>query len=156
MPAVADLLAGWVPESWVVVDPFARDSRRGTVRNDLNPDTLAESHEPALAFAKRLRGLEADCILFDPPYSLVQAKRSYQSAGVDFTYTDTLNAVRWSKEKDALTQVLRIGGTAICFGWDSTGFGKSRGFELLEVVLLCHGPGHHDTIITREVRRDAA
>jgi len=37
-----------------------------------------------------------------------------------------------------------------CCGWDSNGFGKNRGFELIELLLVCHGGRHNDTIVTVE------
>jgi hypothetical protein len=52
--------------------------------------------------------------------------------------------------KDALDALLRVGGLAISFGWNSTGFGKTRGYELLEVLLVCHGRCHNDTLVTVE------
>ena len=52
--------------------------------------------------------------------------------------------------KDALSGLLRVGGLAISCGWNSTGFGKKRGYELLEVLLVCHGRCHNDTIVVVE------
>jgi hypothetical protein len=42
------------------------------------------------------------------------------------------------------------GGYAICCGWNSIGIGKKRGFKLIEVLLVCHGRLHNDTIVTVE------
>lgn len=36
---VAKLLDRWLGEEMVIVDPFARNSDRGTITNDLNPTT---------------------------------------------------------------------------------------------------------------------
>src|ERR1700677_1443351 len=41
---VAKLLDRWLGEEMVIVDPFARNSDRGTITNDLNPTTCAEYH----------------------------------------------------------------------------------------------------------------
>jgi hypothetical protein len=38
----------------------------------------------------------------------------------------------------------------MCFGWNSSGIGIKRGFELIEVLLVCHGGSHNDTIVTVE------
>ena len=43
---------------------------------------------------------------------------------------------------------MRIGGVVISFCWDSQGIGKKRGFEIIEIRLVCHGACHNDTIIT--------
>ena len=45
---------------------------------------------------------------------------------------------------------IRVGGIAISFGWNSCGIGKKRGFELEEILLICHGGHHNDTIVTVE------
>lgn len=83
-------------------------------------------------------------LLFDPPYSVEQYLRRYTpkqggTAG---------RAEYWGKCKDEISRVLINGGIAISFCWDSVGMGKSRGFEIIEVHLICHGACHNDTIIT--------
>lgn len=52
--------------------------------------------------------------------------------------------------KDLIAPKIKPNGVAICCGWDSIGFGKKRGFELLELLLVCHGGRHNDTIVTVE------
>jgi len=41
-----------------------------------------------------------------------------------------------------------LGGFAISFGWNSIGMGKTHGFEIIEILLVCHGGAHNDTIVT--------
>ena len=55
----------------IIVDPFARNSRVGTITNDLNPDTDAMYHLKADAFLNMLidQKIQADVVLYDPPYS---------------------------------------------------------------------------------------
>ena len=38
----------------------------------------------------------------------------------------------------------------MCFGWNSNGVGKVRGFEIIEILLIAHGGSHNDTIVTVE------
>jgi hypothetical protein len=45
---------------------------------------------------------------------------------------------------------IKLGGYAISFGWNSSGFGKKRGFEVKEIYLINHKRGHNDTIVTIE------
>ena len=40
----------------------------------------------------------------------------------------------------------------ITFGWNSTGLGKKRGFEITRILIVCHGSMHNDTICTVEER----
>ena len=41
-------------------------------------------------------------------------------------------------------------GVALCFGWNSNGVGKTRGFEMQEVLIVPHGGSKNDTICTVE------
>ena len=44
----------------------------------------------------------------------------------------------------------KITDLIISFGWNSQGFGKNLGFEIIEVLLVPHGRSHNDTIVTVE------
>lgn len=54
--------------------------------------------------------------------------------------------------KEHISPKIVTGGYAITFGWNSQGFGKKQGFELIEVLLVPHGRGHNDTIVTVEIK----
>ena len=153
-------------ERWlrpVSVDCFARDCQLADITNDLNPATKAMHHMDVLDFAEWLgrEGIRPACILFDPPYSPRQAADCYEAAGVD---PKTLDAVKrrkgnawqrtknWKEERDALARIQGPGDVVLSFGWDSCGMGKKRGYELAEVLLVCHGACHNDTICIAERR----
>lgn len=51
---------------------------------------------------------------------------------------------------DEIARIVAPGGLVISFGWDSTGMGKGRGFETVEILLVNHGACHNDTIVTVE------
>ena len=51
---------------------------------------------------------------------------------------------------NGICENIRTGGHAISFGWNSNGFGKRRGFEIVEIMLVAHGTHHNDTIVTVE------
>ena len=36
------------------------------------------------------------------------------------------------------------------FGWNSGGIGKTKGFEIVEILMVAHGGWHNDTIVTIE------
>ncbi len=97
------------------------------------------------------KGVVADVVLFDPPYSARQAKECYE--GIGHRLSQHESQVMFASVKDELNTLLRAGGIAISFGWNSTGFGKKRGYEQLEVLLVCHGSSHNDTIVTVERKR---
>ena len=149
LPPVAKLLDRWLLGCAVVVDPFARNSKYGTLRNDLNPNTTAEYHLLAEEFVEQVQ-VPADAVLFDPPYSPRQIRECYQQIGRQTTTEDTQNSRLYKRVKDGLDRMLKPGGIAICCGWNSLGFGLGRKYEMLEILLVTHGGAHNDTIVTVE------
>ena len=149
---IADLLSVYLPAASVSVDPFARNSRLATYRNDLNPETCADWHLPAEGFCATMaeKGVTADVVLFDPPYSPRQISEVYTKVGIEATTKDTQNAALYKRVRDGLDAILKPGGVAISCGWNSAGFGLERGYEPLEIVLVAHGGAHNDTIVVVE------
>jgi hypothetical protein len=151
IPPIRALVKGHLYKSKVSVDPFARNKRWATHTNDLNPETAAEFHMDAEEFLKVLaaRGVEADVVLFDPPYSPGQIVECYQAIGLAVA-TAGRNAELYKRVRDAVDAVLRPGGVVLSFGWNSNGMGAGRGYELEEVLIVAHGGAHNDTICTVE------
>jgi hypothetical protein len=52
--------------------------------------------------------------------------------------------------RDALDVVMLPGSIVLSFGWNSNGMGKTRGYELQEILLVAHGGAHNDTICLAE------
>jgi hypothetical protein len=152
IPCVAELIERWTGNRKCIVDPFARNSTIGHIRNDLNPNTAAQHHLDAIEFCAKLRrdGIVADAALFDPPYSPRQIAECYQQVGRAVTKQDTLNCSLYAKVKDSLADVMAADAIAVSCGWNSSGFGKKRAFEMLEILFICHGGAHNDTIVTVE------
>lgn len=140
---ISELLDRWIPvgSSTVIVDPFCGDSKRGTIRNDLRDP----GGQDAESFCCGLE-VNADAVLFDPPYSPRQISECYKSIGLHAAKKDTQNAGLYSRVKVQLDRILRPGGIAICCGWNSTGFG--RNYVIEEILLVNHGAAHNDTIVT--------
>jgi hypothetical protein len=149
---IRSLLERVLIPSAVVVDPFARNSRLATYRNDLNPETTAEHHMDAEAFCDLLaqKGIMADAVLFDPPYSPRQIAEVYASVGRKVSTADTQNAALYRRVRQGLNRLLRAGGIAVSCGWNSNGFGLSLGFEPVELLLVAHGGAHNDTLVLVE------
>jgi len=40
----------------------------------------------------------------------------------------------------------------LSFGWNSIGMGIKKGFSIIELMLVCHGRTHNDTICIAEKR----
>ncbi len=149
MKPIATLLAKYVQYGMVVVDPFARSSKWATISNDLDPSANTDYHMDAREFLKML-DVEVDVFLLDPPYSPRQISECYKSIGLPVSAQDTQNARLYAECKALATPLLKHGGIAITCGWNSGGFGTTRGFELEHVLLVPHGAAHNDTIVTVE------
>ena len=72
---ISELLDRYLTDKEVIVDPFAGNSRRATISNDLR-----EGQEASL-FLDSLTDVAADAVLFDPPYSPRQISEAYKSVG---------------------------------------------------------------------------
>lgn len=136
----------------VIVDPFANSCKYGTITNDLNPEFDTTYHMDALEFLKSLPSDSADLILYDPPYSITQASQLYKEYGRDKLEVNVANMKYWALCKDNIARILKKGGTCLCFGWNTNGIGKTRGFEMMEILLVAHGGSKNDTICTKEVK----
>ena len=130
----------------VSIDPFARNNDWATHTNDINPATTAQSHRDARAFLGDLiqAGVSADVVIFDPPYSPRQITESYASFGKKAGQEDTQNARLYADCRSLIRQLCHPGSLVLSFGWNSVGMGK--GFDIEEVLLVCHGGAHNDTI----------
>ena len=154
---IGDLVRRYLSKSKISVDPFSRNKRWATYTNDLNPITEAEYHMLASDFLKMLvtRGVHADLIIFDPPYSTQQIKEVYAGVGMPVSNSLEFNSTigHWSQEKDLCYQLLIPGGAFIHCGWHSNGMGKGRDMVIEELLLVAHGRAHNDTIVTVEVKQ---
>ena len=149
---IAALLDRWLPKPpSVILDPFARNSNRGTHTNDLNPETTAASHMDAVDWLESLN-VQADALLFDPPYSPRQITECYSSVGRAVGMKETQSAVLYRSVKDSADRLLKVGAVAICFGWNSMGMGMGGAWRMDEILLVPHGGAHNDTIVTVEVK----
>ena len=152
VPPIGDFVRRWCPRGIESADPFARNTRIAKYRNDLNPDTAADYHMDAADFCRLLaaQGVALDVAIFDPPYSPRQISELYKNIGRTVTTEDTQSAALYSAVRDALDPLVRRGGVVLSFGWNTLGMGKGRRYRLEEVLLVCHGGAHNDTICIAE------
>lgn len=150
--AIRSFVTKYLKSGMVSVDPFARDCNLGTYTNDINPGTSAQYHEDVLFFLIRMREMrvQADCAIWDPPYSAEAAKREY---GRKLDMGDIYRWRRWTAERNLLNEIMKEGGVVLSFGWDSSGMGKIRGYEQIEILLVNHGQAKNDTICLAERKR---
>lgn len=132
------------------VDPFAGKYSPAEITNDMNPEREAKYCMEALDFANMLNGQYAG-ILFDPPYSFRQISEHYKGIGQKATQQQT-SMKFYESVKSALCEKVVTGGYVISFGWNTNGFGKKRGYEIIEIMAVAHGGSKHDTLVTVEVK----
>lgn len=133
------------------IDPFANTNKIATITNDLNPEFDTDYHLDALEFLKLFDDESIDGVLYDPPYSPRQVSECYNDFGYNVTW-DTTKASFWSNHKKEISRILKNGGKAITFGWNSGGIGKNYGFTKTKILLVAHGGWHNDTICTVEIK----
>lgn len=133
------------------VDMFARNKQWATVTNDIDPATSAQYHLDAEEFLKR-QMVQFDLAIFDPPYSPRQISECYKGIGMEVGMKETQSALLYQRVRSALCPLIEKGGTVLSFGWNSVGMGKKHGFEIVEIMLCCHGGAHNDTICVAEAK----
>lgn len=139
---IAEFLDRHLADCNVIIDPFAGETQRGTLNNDLGRGGIdaAEWCESLIPEWEA----KADAVLFDPPYSPRQISECYKSIGRRATTEDTQNAALYAAVRTPLARLLRPGGIALSFGWQSSGFGIE--WPTVEIMLVRHGGAHNDTI----------
>ena len=127
-----------------ICDPFAGENSPAEVKNDINKDIAADYHMDAHTFLKGWRENYFDTVLYDPPYSITQARQYGKKEFSSMKY--------WADCKNEVARIIKPGGKAICFGWNSMGLGKNRGFRMDRILLVAHGGSKNDTICTVEIK----
>jgi len=145
---IKDLIRRYVKDGVGWIDPFAGENSPCEFTNDLNPCKPTKFHKPSEQFCREISG-RFKGILFDPPDSPRQIKECYNGIGLTVHQEDTQSSF-YGKVKNAICDKILPGGYAISFGWNSNGFGKNRGFELVEILIVPHGGNRNDTIVTVE------
>lgn len=143
---IGELLARYVGDGKGWADPFAGENSPAELTNDLNPFKRTKYHLHAKQFADILSG-ELRGVLWDPPYSPRQIRECYDGFGMKGPAKDFQG---FGYIKRLLAPKIQMGGLVICCGWNSGGFGKTLGFEQVEVLMVPHGKYHNDTIVTVE------
>jgi hypothetical protein len=165
IPPIMNLVHKYAGDGKGWVDPFAGCSEFAERRNDLNPLMQQPYHMEAADFLKELGRCGYYCdesighvdhkeilgVIFDPPYSLTQVSRSYEEMGYKFKGKEDPTG-GFTKVRDEIARLVPIGGHVISFGWNTVGMGKGRGFEITEILIVCHGGNRNDTLCTVEKR----
>ena len=132
-------------------DPFANRNKIAKYRNDLDPEMLTEYNLDALEFLRTFKDNSLDLVFFDPPYSPRQVSECYKRLGKTVNMQTTQSSF-WANMKNEISRIIKPSGVVLCFGWNSQGIGKTRGFTMVELLIVAHGGNHNDTICTAEIK----
>lgn len=147
---IRELLDRYVVDGVGWIDPMAGDYSPAELTNDWNPERKADFHMDAEEFCKMMRPYGPfDGVLNDPPYSYRQVSEHYKEVGKKARAIDT-SANFYNRVMNSVCDSIKPGGYAITFGWNTNGFGKNRGYELIEILDVPHGGHHNDTLVTVE------
>ena len=141
---IKELLDRYVINGIQWFDPFAGENSPALITNDIRKESKAQFHEDALLFLQNTESRSVDGGLYDPPYFITQARMYGKKEYASMRY--------WAECKNEMARIIRPGGMAICFGWNSNGLGKNRGFKMIEILLVAHGGSKNDTIVTVETK----
>lgn len=136
-------------DGFLSIDPFANSNKIAMVTNDLDTQYKTDFNLDALDFLKSFDNASVDFILFDPPYSPRQVSECYKSLDITVNMQTTQSSF-WGNMKKEISRIIKPEGIVMTFGWNSGGIGKTKGFEIKEILLVAHGGWHNDTIVTVE------
>lgn len=138
-----------IDSSWI--DPFCGLFSPATVKNDLNPEIPADYHLEAADFLEIIKNKSNNKynFIFDPPYSLSRVAAIYKGIGLKFKGKENPTG-GFPKVRDLISEMTEINNLVISFGWNSVGMGKKRGFEKIELLVICHGGNRNDTMMLIE------
>ena len=139
-------------ERYVSIDPFANSNRIAKITNDLDPVHGTTYNMDAIDFLKIFDGNIIDFVLYDPPYSPRQVSECYKKLGKTVNM-ETTQASFWGNIKKEIARITKPKGYVLSFGWNSNGIGKTKGFEIIEILNVAHGGQHNDTICTVEQKK---
>jgi hypothetical protein len=126
-----------------IIDPFARNCKWGTIRNDMDPGIKTVHYNlESLDFMKLMKTNSAKMVLFDPPFSDRQAKK-YELGDTNLYCTGDGRIGKLCKEVE---RVLKPGGVMVKLGYNSSK--PTTNFDLLEMMVVNFGGTRNDVILT--------
>ena len=134
------------------IDPFSNKNRIAKITNDLDPEMESDYCMDAIDFLKMFDNKSIDFILYDPPYSPRQVSECYKKIGKTVNMETTQSSF-WGNLKKEVSRIIKPNGIVISFGWNSNGIGKTKGFDIIEILLVAHGGNHNDTICVVEQKK---
>ena len=149
---IKKLIYKYFKEEYKSVDPFANKNRIAKITNDLDPKMETDYCMDALDFLKQFEDDSMDFVLYDPPYSPRQVSECYKKMGRTVNMQTTQSSF-WGNLKKEIARITKPDGIVISFGWNTNGIGKTKGFEIIEILTVAHGGQHNDTLCTVERKK---
>ena len=146
---IKKLIDKYFDKDKISIDPFANTNRIAKITNDLDPEMRADYCMDAIDFLRMFESNSVDFILYDPPYSPRQVSECYRKMGKTVNMQTTQSSF-WGNLKKEIARIVKDNGMVISFGWNTNGIGKTKGFEIIEILTVAHGGQHNDTICTVE------
>lgn len=143
------LIHSYHDKNVISIDPFSNRNRIAKVTNDLDPEMEADFCLDAIDFLKTFSDASVDIVYYDPPYSPRQVSECYKKLGKTVNMQTTQSSF-WGNMKKEIARITKPNSIVITFGWNTNGIGKTKGFEIIEILLVAHGGSHNDTICVVE------
>ena len=144
---IVDLLGKYIHGT--SIDPFANESKVADITNDIDEQYETDYNMHALDFLELFDDKSIDTVILDPPYSPTQISVVYKKLKHSLSASDTEQKF-YGSIKDESRRILTDDGVVISFGWNTNGMGKTRGFSVVEILIVYHGGNHNDTLVTVE------
>lgn len=144
--------SGRIDWDMTICDPFARNNTlAGKWTNDINENTLAEHNLDALEFLQICPSNTFDLVLFDPPFSQVQAERKYSDKDTPAAEKKIITNVYTmpSYVPDCMKEIQRIlkpGGWFLKFGYNTNS--SHSDFELKRIWDVHFAGNKNDVLVS--------
>ena len=130
-----------------VLFPFAGmtriDSCKEALYIDINPDVKPNLVIDCVDWLQEQPAKPVwDGIALDPPFSIFASKRFYKGK-----HLSPMRII-----KDLCVPLVKQSGFVITLGYTSTGMGKSRGFQKIDLQIYNHGGNRNDHLMLTEVK----
>jgi len=131
-----------------ICDPFARNcTLAGDWTNDVNPDTNANHHLDALEFLRSCPSDRFDLVIFDPPFSEIQAERKYKTDKVDEEITNVYTIPSYVPNcMREIQRILKPGGWFLKFGYNTNS--SHSDFELKRIWIVHYAGNKNDVLVS--------
>jgi hypothetical protein len=126
-----------------IIDPFARNCKWGTIRNDMDPSIKTVHYNlESLDFMKLMKTNSAKIVLFDPPFSDRQSKK-YELGDTNLYCSGDGRIGKLCKE---IERVLKAGGVMVKLGYNSSR--PTKNFDLVKLTAVNFGGTRNDVLLS--------